>query len=77
MVMQVEKVVKCHFSCSAQVTSSGEGGGVVSGAGTEVMNEDMLEVEEDEADEAEGGVEAAAAGEVRLMPCTAEKTRKR
>lgn len=77
MVMQVQKVVKCHFSCSAQVTSFGDGGGVVSGARTEVINEDMLEVEDDEADKAEGGVEAAAAANGRLMPWTAEKTRKR
>ena len=45
---------------------------MVFGAGTEIIDEDVLEVEEDEADEAEGGVEA---GSGRFLPCTAENKR--
>lgn len=74
--MQVQKVVRCHFSCSAQVTSSSDGGVVGSGARVEVMGEIGLEVGKDEADEAESGVEAAA-GSCGVKQCTAVKRRKR
>lgn len=68
-------MVMCHFSCSPNVASLGSGGGVSSGAGAEVVGEEGRTVDE-EADEAERGVETLAGSCGDRPPTTAERRKR-